>query len=126
MRCSHKSTTVTNRKVKWHWVEEIVFYNTVNLSVSIDSLLCDPCGLTLFYHLIFSSHISRHALCAQHPDLTLSGSFLSVFPCRTLQGCYDGGRWWRGGGGQHKYIPTLNVLQSILTSTMLSITYFAL
>ena len=124
MRCPHKSTTVTNRKVKWHWVEEIVFYNTVNLSVSIDSLLCDPCGLTLFYHLIFSSHISRHALCAQHPDLTLSGSFLSVFPCRTLQGYYDGGRWWRGG--QYKYIPTLNVLQSILTSTMLSITYFAL
>ena len=31
-----------------------------------------------------------------------------------------------GGGGQYKYIPTLNVLQSILTSTMLSITYFAL
>lgn len=103
MRCSHKSTTVTNRKVKWHWVEEILFYNTVNLSVSIDSLLCDPCGLTLFYHLIFSSHISRHALCAQHPDLTVSGSFLSVFPCRTLQGYYDGGRWWRGGGATQVY-----------------------
>ena len=63
--------------------------NMVKLSVSIDRLLCDLCRLTLFCYLLFSSFISRHALCrlwsrAQNSDLIFSRFFLSVFPCRTL------------------------------------------
>ena len=51
--------------------------------MSQGSLWCDLCRLTLFCHLLFSSFISRHALCplwsrAQNADLTFSGFFFSL------------------------------------------------